>query len=150
MTRIVLETRIKAAVERCFDLSLHVDLDTASMAHTGERAVAGVTNGQLALGDTVTWEARHFGVRQRLTSAITVVERPYQFVDEQVRGPFRHVRHTHIFNRVADGTLLLDVFDYSVPAGPLGRLVDQLVLRAYMRRLLLARNQFLKVTAESG
>jgi len=145
----MLETRIEAGVERCFDLSLSVDLHTGSMAHTGERAVAGVTSGIMTLGDSVTWEARHFGVRQRLTSRITVLERPYRFVDEQVRGAFAHFRHTHVFIPVSNGTLMLDDFEYSVPLGPLGRLVDALVLCAYMRKLLHQRNAFLKQTAEA-
>ena len=36
-------------------------------------------------GDTVTWEARHFWIRQRLTSRILECDRPRTFVDQQVR-----------------------------------------------------------------
>ncbi len=46
-------------------------------------------SGVMRLGDTVTWEAVHFGVRQHLTMQITAYERPYQFTDEMVRGVFR-------------------------------------------------------------
>src|SRR2546430_13616299 len=35
-----------------------------------------VTSGLLGPGDVVTWEARHFGVRQRLTVKITAFDRP--------------------------------------------------------------------------
>ncbi len=131
-------------------MSLSVDLHTGSMAHTSERAVAGITSGMMALNDSVTWEARHFGVRQRLTSRITEMERPHRFVDEQERGAFAHFRHTHVFVAVRDGTLMLDDFEYSVPLGPVGRIVDALVLRAYMRKLLVQRNVFLKQVGEAG
>ena len=71
MPTIRVETRIEAPVERCFDLARDVDLHRRSLARTGERAVGGVTTGLLGPGDTVTWEGRHFGVRQRLTARIT-------------------------------------------------------------------------------
>ena len=57
MPTIRLTTSIEAPVERCFDLSLNVDLHRHSVAHTRERPVAGVTRGTMKLGDSVTWEA---------------------------------------------------------------------------------------------
>ena len=113
-----------------------------------ERAVAGVTSGRLGPGDQVTWEAVHFGVRQRLTSRITEFEPPHRFVDEMVRGAFRRIRHEHQFVPTTDGTLMIDVFDYTAPLGLLGRLADALFLRRYMTRLLISRNAYLKQVAE--
>ena len=54
MPRFQLVTMIAAEPERAFDLSLSVDAHVASMG-AGERAVAGVTSGQLGPGDSVTW-----------------------------------------------------------------------------------------------
>jgi len=65
MPLIRLETYINAPIERCFDLSLSVDLHRHSVAQTREHPVAGVTSGVMKLGDTVTWEAIHFGIKQR-------------------------------------------------------------------------------------
>ena len=70
MTRFEVITHILAPPERIFAESLSVEAHTASMSASGERAVAGVTSGRLALGDQVTWRARHF-VTWHLTSAIT-------------------------------------------------------------------------------
>jgi len=108
MPIIHLETYIDAPIERCFDLALSVDLHQHSVAHTHERPVAGVTTGGMRLGDTVTWEAVHFGVRQRLTSQITAYERPYQFTDEMVRSAFQELRHIHEFAHRPPGTLMID------------------------------------------
>jgi hypothetical protein len=83
-----MKTSIDASPERCFDLSLSVGLHRHSVAHTHERPVAGVTSGVMKLGDTVTWEAIHFGIKQHLTSKITAYERPYRFTDEMVQGVF--------------------------------------------------------------
>lgn len=148
MPRIQLTTLINAPIERCFDLARDIDFHQRSVAHTDERAISGTTSGLIALGETVTWEATHFGVRQRLTVKITAYERPHAFVDEMTRGAFARFTHRHEFLTVADGTLMRDDFDYASPLGPLGKIADWLFLERYMRRLLLTRNRELKRVAE--
>ena len=71
MMEFEVETLVDAPLERCFDLSRDIDLHTRSLAHTAESAVAGRTSGLLDLGEDVTWEGHHFGIRQRFTSRIT-------------------------------------------------------------------------------
>jgi ligand-binding SRPBCC domain-containing protein len=144
-----LETLIAAAPEKCFDLARDVDLHQRSTAASGEKAVAGVTSGLMGLGDEVTWEATHVGIRQRLTSKITEFDRPNRFVDEMVRGAFARFHHTHDFLRRDASTLMVDVFDYTAPLGPLGHLADILFLEGYMTRLLKQRNAYLKSVAEA-
>ena len=150
MPTIRLETSIDASPERCFDLSLSVDLHRRSVAHTHERPIAGVTSGVMKLGDTVTWEAVHFGIRQHLTSKITAYERPYRFTDEMIRGPFQEITHIHEFVRQPSGTLMIDLFTFCAPFGILGRLAETLILTRYMKGLLLTRNRYLKQVAEAG
>ena len=151
MPVIVLRTTVAAPPSRCFDLSRDVDLHQRSTAASRERAVGGVTSGLLGPGDEVTWEATHFGVRQRLTWRITEFEPPRRFVDEMVHGAFRRFRHEHQFLALeGGGTEMLDTFDYTSPLGPLGRLADVLFLRQYMSRLLRRRNAYLKREAESA
>jgi ligand-binding SRPBCC domain-containing protein len=150
MPTIRLTTEIKAPVARCFDLARSVEVHCASAAANRERAVAGVTTGLLGYGDCVTWEATHFGLRQRLTVTITEFAPPHRFVDELVRGAFHDLRHVHEFRPVGAGTRMVDVFSFHSPLGVLGQLVDALVLARYMRAFLYRRNQHLKEVAESG
>lgn len=150
MSTIRLETYINASAERCFDLSLSVDLHQHSVSHTHERPIAGVTRGMMKLGDTVTWEAVHFGIRQYLTSKITAYERPYRFTDEMVQGTFQEMIHLHEFVPQSPGTLMVDLFTFRAPFGALGWLAEMLVLTRYMKELLLARNRYLKQVAEAG
>jgi ligand-binding SRPBCC domain-containing protein len=145
MAKIHLETFIAAPPEVCFDLCL--DVNFHERAGHG-RAVAGVTAGRLRLGDTVTWEARHFFVRQRLTSKIVAYERPAIFVDEMQRGAFARWRHTHRFVEQPGGTLAADDVDFASPLGPLGKLFDAAVLESYMTRFLVRHNAHFKREAE--
>jgi ligand-binding SRPBCC domain-containing protein len=148
MPLIRIVTVIDAPVELCFDLSRNIDVHMDSMGITNERAIAGVTHGMVELGDTVTWEGTHLGVRQRLTSKITAFDRPRMFVDEMQRGAFHHWHHEHWFEACDGGTLMTDVVDYCSPFGILGRMVDALYLENYVRRFLVRRNAHLKAQAE--
>jgi ligand-binding SRPBCC domain-containing protein len=105
--------------------------------------------GMLCLGDTVTWEAVHFGIKQHLTSTITAYERPHRFTDEMVRGIFRKLHHTHEYVLQPPGTLMIDVFTFQAPLGILGRVAEMLFLTRYMKTLLLSRNRYLKQRAEA-
>jgi ligand-binding SRPBCC domain-containing protein len=149
MPKIELETIINAPIERVFDLARCIDLHAESLAHTNEKAVAGVTKGLINLGETVTWEATHFGIRQNLTSIITVCEHPYKFSDAMVSGAFARFNHDHFFEEFDGKTLMRDVFDYDSPLGILGNLADFLFLENYMKDLLIVRNEAVKRVAES-
>jgi ligand-binding SRPBCC domain-containing protein len=129
-------------------LARSIDIHMQSTSHTKERAIGGVTSGLITCGESVTWEAVHFGIKQRLTAKITEMEYPYRFVDEMVSGAFKRFRHTHEFAASENGTLMVDTFDYSSPFGLLGRLADKLFLEKYMRNLLMKRNMYIKMVAE--
>lgn len=150
MPTIELETLIHARTEIVFDLARDVGAHTASASETGERAIAGRTEGLLELGDTVTWEARHLGFRQRLKVQITAMERPHFFEDQMLQGAFSSMSHRHDFVPTQDGgsTLMKDSFSFRAPLGPFGRLAEGLFLKAYMTRFLVQRNAHLKQVAE--
>ena len=149
MPTIKVEIVIAAPPMRCFDLARSVEAHLASVAHTGEQAVAGKTRGLLALGDRVTWRARHFGIVQELTSEITKFDPPVNFQDTMVRGAFASLVHDHYFSATPSGTRMLDVLTYSAPLGPLGRLAEILFLTRYMRGFLERRGRALKTLAEA-
>jgi ligand-binding SRPBCC domain-containing protein len=144
MPVITILTTVRASPERCFDASRDLDLHLESMGHTGERAVAGKTSGLIELGEQVTWEGRHFGIRQRFTSKITAYDRPRYFQDSMIKGAFHSFVHDHYFEPTTDGTIMKDVLTFRSPLGPIGAIVDQLVMSRYLRTMLTKRNEVLK------
>ena len=144
MVRIELEMLVRAPPAACYALALDVQAHLDSTTQTGERVVAGPASGQLSLGDVVTWEGRHFGIRQRLTVRITAATPPHHFRDELVRGAFKTLRHDHYFEPAPGGTRVRDVFEFSSPFGFVGQWLDKLFLQRYLTRFLLARNAVLK------
>lgn len=149
MPIIKLSTTIRSTMEICFDLSRSIDLHKISTAKTNEEAIGGRTSGLINLHETVTWQATHFGVRQKLTSRITAYERPNYFRDEQVKGIFKSFTHDHIFEEVDGKVIMKDILEFHAPLGILGHIFNQLVLTNYLRQLLIDRNEVIRAFAES-
>lgn len=154
MPLIEIKTIIKADIKTCFDLARNIDFHKASMEHFNERAIAGKTSGLIELGEWVTWEATHLGVKQQLTSKITEFENPNYFVDEMVSGAFKSFKHEHIFEKSYDNkydvdyTLMIDKFHFQSPFGIIGKVANFLFLKRYMTNLLVTRNTCLRAKAE--
>lgn len=150
MPEIRLETIIHAEINLVFDLSRSIDLHQVSTAHTEEKVVAGRFSGLIELGETVTWQARHFGIIQQLSSKITAMQKPDLFTDEMVKGAFKAFKHDHFFVSEGQTTLMTDVFNYASPLGFLGKAADRIFLFNYMKTLLIKRNEVIRSYAENG
>ncbi|MFN8285229.1 MAG: SRPBCC family protein [Chitinophagales bacterium] len=149
MPLISLITEINAPIERCFQLATSIDLHMVSTETTGEKAIAGRTQGLILLNETVTWRAKHLGVWQTLTSRITAYNYPTFFTDEMVQGAFKSIVHHHRFAKAGDKTIMEDEFYFESPLGLAGRLFNRLFLTSYLKRLLQHRNAIIKQYAES-
>lgn len=149
MPTIHLTTFIAAPAEVVFDLSRHIGLHKESMSHYKEEAVAGTRMGLIEKEETVTWRAKHLFKNRLLRVKITEMKKPEMFVDEQVQGDFRTMKHEHHFKPCENGTLLIDLFHFETPYGIVGRWLNALYLTNYMKKLLEQRNRTIKEVAES-
>lgn len=150
MPIIRLETHIKANRQIVFDLARSIDFQSKVVTSSSEKAVAGKTSGLIGLNETVTYQGKHLGVRQKLTSQVTEFDPPHFFADEMKKGAFESMRHEHYFHATEEGTIMKDVFKFEAPLGILGTLANKLFLKTYMTNFLKGRNRTLKEYAESG
>ena len=148
MPLIQLHTYINSDIKTCFDLARNIDFHQESLKHSNEKAIEGKASGLITLGESVTWEATHFGIKQQLTSKITAFDAPNYFVDEMVSGAFKSFKHEHIFKTEGNQTLMIDKFYFESPFGIFGKLANKLFLKNYMIKLLATRNSLLKEKAE--
>ena len=122
---------------------------TISTRKTQEEIIGGVRSGVLQLGDSVTFRARHFGIWQTLTSQVVELNAPTYFCDVMQQGAFKWLRHEHYFEQHNSMTIMRDVFAFESPLGWLGKLVDALVLKSYLRSFLQERCAVIKHYAET-
>ena len=84
---------------------------------------------RLAAGARIDYELKIYGIPLKWATLIESWDPPNQFVDVQLRGPYRVWRHTHRFMADGAGTRIVDDVDYQLPFGPVGRLVEALWTR---------------------
>lgn len=150
MARFVLETVIAAPPAVVFATSLDPAAHLRSMARYRETMTEPPAGGRFTEGSTVTWRARHFGIPFRLRTIVFDLDPPRGFRDRQLAGPFGSFLHEHVFEQHPLGTLMRDTITFRSPLGPLGRAVDALFLRAYVRRLIAERNAALVAEIKGG
>lgn len=148
MAAIHLTTKIKADKPIVFDVSRNIDFHQQSLSHTSEKAIAGRTSGLIELGETVTWQGKHFGFNLTHQSIISEMHLYTSFTDEMLKGCFTSFVHYHYFEEEEDATIMIDEVYYETPFGLLGKLFDVLFLNRYLRNLIEKRNEAIKLQSE--
>jgi ligand-binding SRPBCC domain-containing protein len=147
---VIVETYVETSIEKCFDAARDINLHTRTVwRYTREKAIDGVKQGLINLGESVTFKATHFGIRQMLTSKIVEYNRPYIFIDEMQKGAFKRMKHTHEFKEQGEGTVMKDILEFQSPFGIVGILFDSIILKYYMNKFVKDRNNKLKFLLES-
>lgn len=90
---------------------------------------------ELYEGQRIDYTLSLFGLPFAWTTHIDEVNYPKYFVDSQARGPYKHFRHTHEFWPSEEGTLMIDRLEFKVGWGPIGWLVQRLVVRPLLERI---------------
>jgi ligand-binding SRPBCC domain-containing protein len=97
----------------------------------------------MAEGTLIRYRLRLMGVPFEWLSRITLWDPPREFVDEQVKGPYRKWIHKHLFVETSFGTRVHDAVTYELPLFPLGELAAPLV-NLQVRRIFAFREKALK------
>jgi ligand-binding SRPBCC domain-containing protein len=95
-------------------------------------------------GATISYALRVHGLPLRWLTEIESWNPPSEFVDVQAKGPYKLWRHTHRFSEVNGGTLIVDIVNYALPFGTLGRLVHRLQVARDVSRIFDYREQRVK------
>lgn len=64
---------------------------------------------------------------------------PYEFVDEQVKGPYAFWHHTHTFKEVDGGVEIKDRVKYAIPMGILGRFIHAIYIKNDLKKIFTHR-----------
>jgi hypothetical protein len=92
-------------------------------------------------GTTIAYALRVHGIPIRWLTEIEEWNPPFEFVDSQAKGPYQLWRHTHRFSEVAGGTLVVDLVEYALPFGVIGRLAHRLQVASDLARIFDYRSQ---------
>jgi ligand-binding SRPBCC domain-containing protein len=94
-------------------------------------------------GALLEYRLRLFGVPFRWQTVISRWSPPHEFVDEQLRGPYRSWIHTHRFLEEGDETVIEDEVRYRLPFWPVGEAAYPLV-RLQLGRIFRYRQRVIR------
>ena len=94
----------------------------------------------MQVGTLIEYRLRLFGFPFKWLTRICRWNPPHEFVDEQLRGPYRLWVHTHRFWPEDDATRMEDEIHYRLPFFPLGETAYPLV-SWQLRRIFAFRRQ---------
>ena len=94
--------------------------------------VSSCSTPEIRAGTTIDYRLRLHGLPIRWRSLIRCWKRPFEFIDQQLVGPYRSWIHLHTFRETAGGVLVRDHVEYEVLGGAL---VDRLFVRGDLERI---------------
>ena len=83
----------------------------------------------------IDYRLRALGLPIRWRTVIEAWRPGERFVDAQHRGPYRAWWHEHRFVADGDATIMTDTVYFAAPLGPLGRLMNRLVIGDQLRAI---------------
>ena len=72
-------------------------------------------------GAIIDYKIRLHGVPLNWKTRIERYVQGVEFVDLQIKGPYKYWHHRHTFRQTSSGTEIGDTVTYELPLGPLGR-----------------------------
>ena len=83
------------------------------------------------------------GIKTRWVTEIKEVNEPYFFIDEQKEGSYALWKHKHSFEKTADGTLMKDEIEYSIPFSVLGIIAHALFVKRKIKNIFDYRSKII-------
>ncbi|MCB1124188.1 MAG: SRPBCC family protein [Verrucomicrobiae bacterium] len=83
------------------------------------------------------------GIKRRWTTEISEVQERKEFVDEQIKGPYRYWHHRHTFEEAEDGVWMTDRVNFNMPFWILGKLAYHSFVRNRLVEVFDFRSKYL-------
>jgi ligand-binding SRPBCC domain-containing protein len=81
------------------------------------------------------------GIPTKWVTEITHVKDKSYFVDEQRFGPYSLWHHKHFIKEVDGGVEMLDIIDYKIPFGLIGRIANPILVKPKLNEIFDYRKQ---------
>ncbi len=79
----------------------------------------------VSLGSVMEFKVLARGQVQHIAHEITHFDHPTQFIEKQVKGPFKLWEHVHAFEAEGDSVVIIDRISFEPPGGLIGLLVTE-------------------------
>ncbi len=83
------------------------------------------------------------GIPMKWVSLIKEIEKPYQFVDQQLVGPYAYWHHLHRFKEIPGGVRCDDIVTYALPMGSVGAMMQPFLVAPRLKEIFDFRRKVL-------
>lgn len=104
---------------------------------------------KMKIGTVLDYTIHLAGLPVRWTTLISNFEPPYRFADVALKSPYSFWHHTHTFEENSGGTIMTDEVCYSLPFGPLGRIIHSLWVKRQLDYIFNYRAQIISEILET-
>jgi ligand-binding SRPBCC domain-containing protein len=149
MPRLEFSVDVRAPVEKAFEF--HTDATNLLKITPPDSQVQIIGNVRVAPGAQIHLRVKMpvFGETDWV-SRITEFKPNEMFADEQVRGPLKRWKHTHVFQPIEGGTRIVDIVEYEAPFGIFGAFGNRLFGERQLREMFEYRQRKTKELLESS
>jgi len=84
------------------------------------------------------------GISTKWVTEITLVKDKRYFVDEQRFGPYSLWHHKHFIKEVKGGVEMIDIIDYKIPLGFIGRIMNPILVKPKLEEIFRFRKEKLE------
>ena len=95
-------------------------------------------------GTVIDYTIRLFGIPIHWRTLITKYNPPFEFVDEQIKGPYNFWHHSHKFKKVDGGVEISDRVIYSIPMGIIGSVLHFIWIKRDLEKIFLHRKEVIE------
>ncbi|NUN10481.1 MAG: SRPBCC family protein [Ignavibacteriaceae bacterium] len=137
--------KLPISLEQGWDfLSSPENLKKITPPHMGFEILSGFSGEKMYAGMIINYIVKPFpGVPMNWTTEITHVSEPNYFVDEQRFGPYTFWHHKHFIKEIPGGVEMEDLIHYKLPFGPIGKLVNALIVKHQLNGIFRYREKVL-------
>jgi ligand-binding SRPBCC domain-containing protein len=105
--------------------------------------IISVSTENIEQGTLIEYSLKVHGVPIKWKTQIESWRPPYEFVDNQLSGPYALWQHTHSFMTLGSGTLITDRVRYRLPLGYLGWLTSAWVVQKDIETIFAFRSRMI-------
>lgn len=120
------------------------NLEVITPPELGFKIISKPESGEIYEGMLIDYTVKPIlGIPLHWKTEIAKVQKPYVFMDKQLKGPYKVWEHTHTFEEKDNGVLMRDHVRYVLPFGFLGRIAHNLIVKKKLNKIFEFREKVL-------
>jgi ligand-binding SRPBCC domain-containing protein len=133
----IFKQNVPISIDKAWDFfSSPKNLAKITPEHMGFIITSNYNDEKMYPGMLITYKVSPLlGIQLDWCTEITHVQEHKYFVDEQRFGPYAMWHHQHHFKEIEGGVEMIDIVNYAIPYGIIGRIANSIVVESEVKKI---------------